>query len=276
MNINKDAIYLNEANHLKGNEIFCGISPINEHYPLHFHEFYEIELAFEGEGFDILNGTKHDINTDVVYLLHPTDYHEITATKPLKLYNIAFTNTVVDNQIIRDFLEYDDGLVVKLTPHKLYEVRMTIKLMIDLYEGNRSNKNQILVHLLNALLLLIVGSKSKNCITNDDSHTDVLKYINLNFAKNPSLQQLSEYCGYQRNYFCEFFKKNTGFTYKEYLTSVKINYSKKLLKITSKSINTIAFECGFNSASNFIREFKNKTNITPKQYRKLYLASTAK
>lgn len=52
--------------------------------------------------------------------------------------------------------------------------------------------------------------------------------------------------------------------------------SKKLLKITSKLINTIAIECGFNSASNFIREFKNKTNITPKQYRKLYLATKVK
>jgi len=30
MNINKDAIYLNEANYLKGNEIFCGVSPVEK------------------------------------------------------------------------------------------------------------------------------------------------------------------------------------------------------------------------------------------------------
>ena len=273
--MNKDAIFLNEDN-LDGNEVFCGVSPVDTHYPLHFHEFYEIELAIEGEGYDVLNGTKHEIQPDVIFLLHPTDYHELFATKPLKLINIAFTNTAVDNQIIRDFLEYDDGLVIKLTEHKLYEIKETAKLMVDIFNGKRSNKNQILIHLLNALLLLIIGSNHRNCITNDDSHIDVLKFININFAKNPSLQQLSEYCGYQRNYFCEFFKKNTGFTYKEYLTSVKIKHSKKLLKITDQSINSVALECGFNSASNFIREFNRKTGITPKQYRKLYLATTNK
>ena len=59
-------------------------------------------------------------------------------------------------------------------------------------------------------------------------------------------------------------------TYVEYITHYKINYSKKLLKIQNKSIKEISFECGFDSSSNFIREFKKRNKMTPKEYRKLH------
>ena len=38
----------------------------------------------------------------------------------------------------------------------------------------------------------------------------------------------------------------------------------------NKSIKEISFECGFDSASNFIREFKKRNKMTPKEYRKLH------
>ena len=113
-------------------------------------------------------------------------------------------------------------------------------------------------------IVMVVGSLG-------GENVDVLKYIQNNFQKNPSLEELSQFCGYQKNYFCEYFKKNFNTTYKEYLSSVKINHSKKLLKLTNKSIKEIATECGFNSANNFIRKFKETSIITPKEYRQLYL-----
>lgn len=268
---NKDALYLNN-NFLHGNEIFFGLSKINEHYPLHFHEFYEIEIPIEGEGYEIINGVKENIAFNKVFLFHPTDYHEIYATKPLILVNIAFTNTIIDEEIISNFLNYDTCIIIELTEHKTKQINATIQVIKEIYNSNRTNKDLILMHLVNALLLIIIGGntvENKQC--SKTPSTNILKYIHENFSKNPSLQELSDYCGYQKNYFCEYFKRLTGVTYKEYLSEVKINYSKKLLKISSKSIKEIAEECGFNSANNYIRKFKETTKITPKQYRKLYL-----
>lgn len=268
----KEAVFLNNT-YLYGNEIFFNLSEIKEEYPLHFHEFYELELLIEGEGYEIINGIKYDIKPNTLFLFHPTDYHQIIATKPLKIFNVAFTDSIIDEKNIINFLDYDNGIVINLSENKLKQVRSTIEIIRDIFYGNRSNKELILTHLVNALLLIIIGSHElkNNTITTKKQNVDVLKYIQNNFQKNPSLEELSQFCGYQKNYFCEYFKKNFNTTYKEYLSSVKINHSKKLLKLTNKSIKEIATECGFNSANNFIRKFKETSIITPKEYRQLYL-----
>lgn len=271
----KNIAYLNDS-YLFGNDIYCNLSIVNDVYPLHFHEFFEIELVIEGEGYETINGVQEPVKTGTLFLFHPTDYHSIKATKPLKLYNIAFTNSIVNEEVIRDFLEYEQNIKLELSPNKLNQIYLTVELMNEIFLSNRTNKASILVHLLNALILLIVGSSKRELISKGSTKVDILKYIHMNYAKNPTLDEISDYCGYQKNYFCDYFKKNTGCTYKDYLNSIRINQAKKLLKISKKTINEIAYETGFNSANNFIREFKLKTNTTPNQYRRLYLDTTSK
>lgn len=265
----KDVILLDNS-YLAGKEVYFVRSKIEKYYPLHFHEFYEIELPFEGEGYEMINNHRHDIKKNQIFIFHPTDYHEIFATKPTTLYNIAFTNNAIDEQLITIFLEYQSELVINLSDEKLKHVTNLIETIETTFFSKQENKDLILAHLLNALLLTIIVPKN-NINFNHSVTIDILKYIHKNFAKNPSLQDLSDFCGYQKNYLCDYFKKNIGSTYNDYLSNVKIEYSKKLLKISSKSIKQIAFESGFNSANNYIRKFKAKTQQTPMQYRKLYL-----
>lgn len=57
------------------------------------------------------------------------------------------------------------------------------------------------------------------------------------------------------------FRKYTGKTYSEYLTELKLDYSKKLLLTTDLSITDICFSSGFSSVSNFLKAFKQKTDF---------------
>jgi AraC-like DNA-binding protein len=68
--------------------------------------------------------------------------------------------------------------------------------------------------------------------------------------------------------FCKFFKKATGKTYSDYLNEMRINEACRLLVQTEKSVNQIAFDCGFETLSYFNRVFLNKKGITPSGYRK--------
>lgn len=259
--------------YLHGNNIYFVLSEIDKHYPLHFHEFYEIELPVDGNGYEIINGNHYDIAKNTIFLLHPTDYHSIEATTPLKIFNIAFTSSLIDEENITYFLDYQNEIVIELTENKLKQVRSIIEVIQSIFNGHRTNKELILTHLLNALLLVIIGSNQLKGNIKTSKNSDILKYIHQNFAKNPTLDELSKHCGYQKNYFCEYFKRKTGLTYKEYLSNVKINYSKKLLKLSNKTIKEIALECGFNSANNYIRKFKAHTSLTPKEFRQLYIKS---
>ena len=270
----KDVI-LRDENALNGDDFYFGISKVEKHYPLHFHDFYEIELVIQGSGTQIINGNKYDINSNTLFLYHINDYHEIFADEPLVMYNIAFNRVCIDESTIADIFDYENEIVISLSPNRLTQITNMMLMIKDIYESNRTNKRLILSHLLNAMLLIAIGSEQKKQLhdAQDVSFNSVLRYIHENFAKSPTLDEISAFSGYQKNYFCGLFKKKTAMTYVEYLTAYKINYSKKLLKVTDKNIKEITQECGFSSANNFIREVKKKNNITPKQYRKQYKAS---
>ena len=67
--------------------------------------------------------------------------------------------------------------------------------------------------------------------------------------------------------FCRYFKKVTGKTFVTYLTNFRVVYACKLLNDDHSTIAEVAFECGFNSLSQFNRSFKKITGRTPTEYR---------
>jgi len=269
MKIKEKPILLDNS-YLNGSEIYFVRSKIDAFYPLHFHEFYEIELPISGEGYELINSNKYEIKTNQLFIFHQTDYHEIYATKPITMYNIAFSPQSLEERIMTIFLEHNGEIVITLSEEKLAYITDIIKLIEKTFYSSSVNKDIILSNLLNAFLLSSMEENNKINFSNSIT-LDILKYIHNNFSKNPSLQDLSDFCGYQKNYLCDYFKKNIGETYNDYLTKVKIEHSKKLLKTTNKFIKEIAIESGFNSVNNYIRNFKAVTKQTPFQYRKLYL-----
>ena len=70
------------------------------------------------------------------------------------------------------------------------------------------------------------------------------------------------------SYFSSLFKKETGVNFSTYLSQVRIEESKKLLKNTNYTIMQIAMEVGFEDQSYFTKVFKNNTGLTPKEFRR--------
>ena len=59
-------------------------------FPLHRHEFFEIELITSGTGNMLLNGKHKELKTGVLYLLRPSDFHEYFPSSPLEITTITF------------------------------------------------------------------------------------------------------------------------------------------------------------------------------------------
>ena len=68
---------------------------------------------------------------------------------------------------------------------------------------------------------------------------------------------------------CRFFKKMMGMTISDYLLEYRIAKSVELLESGHNSISDIAHAVGFHSASNFTALFKQKTGVTPREYRNM-------
>ena len=61
-------------------------------------------------------------------------------------------------------------------------------------------------------------------------------------------------------------KSETGLTYTQYVTELRINKAKELLKTTKMSLNEVSEAVGFNDYFYFIKKFKREVGITPGKY----------
>ena len=99
-----------------------------------------------------------------------------------------------------------------------------------------------------------------------------LKIINEEFSKGLGLEDLANKLHLSKNYLCSLFKEETGFTFCQYLNTLKTNKAKKLLLEDKKTLEYISYECGFSSQPHFTMTFKKYTGKTPKEYKMSLLA----
>lgn len=98
---------------------------------------------------------------------------------------------------------------------------------------------------------------------------EIKKAIHDGFAGVMDNRKLAEDLKMSSNYIGQVFKKETGKTIKEYLTAVRIEAAKKLLKNSRLMIYEIAFQTGFKDEHYFSSVFKGETGMSPSEYRDL-------
>lgn len=97
-----------------------------------------------------------------------------------------------------------------------------------------------------------------------------LGYINEHFSDNLSLETVSGVVDLNPVYFSSIFKKETGKNFVEYLTGVRLEQAKSLLRESDFNISEIAWKVGYQDEKYFMRVFKKEVGITCAKYRKLY------
>ncbi len=100
--------------------------------------------------------------------------------------------------------------------------------------------------------------------------TPAVDYIQKHFARQISLDDLAGQCCMSTSHLIRSFQRYLNCTPHEYLLSFRLQQSKKLLVSTNMSIEQIAGECGFNSASHFARAFKKNNGASPSAFRQVH------
>lgn len=95
-----------------------------------------------------------------------------------------------------------------------------------------------------------------------------LRLIEREYASTITLPQLAKECGMSPKYFCRFFKEMTKKTPIDYLNHYRVKIACEMLRQKQESITEIAFSCGFNDLSYFIKTFKKYRGVSPKAYQK--------
>lgn len=96
----------------------------------------------------------------------------------------------------------------------------------------------------------------------------VYKFIENNFQRNITIEEMGTLTHLSKAAFCRYFKKMTRLTFTEFLNQYRIEQAKRLLK-EDKNVTETCFECGFESLSYFNRIFKKVVGQNPIQFKKI-------
>lgn len=108
---------------------------------------------------------------------------------------------------------------------------------------------------------------SQNANRTEDIMRRVKEYLYINCGEDLTLEQVAEIFHFNATYLSSIFKQYTQTGFKEYVTSVRIERSKYLLKETDLKVYEIAKQCGYPDAAYFVRLFKKEVGISPNRFR---------
>ena len=140
---------------------------------------------------------------------------------------------------------------------------MTVFLPISLYSINtiqNASLLELIYHISNA-------STQTEHTRSSDIITETLAYININYNKQLTLDELAKKSGYSKSRFSHLFFETVGTSPIKYQNDIRLKTSCELLHSTNLTITEIAQSCGFNDSLYFTRIFKKKYKTSPTQYR---------
>lgn len=256
----------------------------------HYHPELELHYIIKGQGVRFIGDNVDNFDDGELLLIGADLPHMWRCNDKYFKQNPELEAEAVVVQFLpdfmgRDFLEKSESEPVS----RLYNIAKsgleihgkTKELIIPMmYE---SVKEDGLSRMLRIFTMLEILSKSKDLTPissainyrGDEEEKDrinkICTYALNNYKHKISLEDIAQVANLSSTSFCRYFKLQTKKTFRNFLNEIRISHAKRLL-IEDRDLTTesICFECGFNNRSNFFRQFKSITGITPIEYRQQY------
>lgn len=162
-------------------------------------------------------------------------------------------------QKMREFAEFSN----------MSESEKTFDYIVAVTDRAKSVKN--LMYILSTEIVRIAEELLRDKSNQESKPVRSIKqYISENFSRNITLEEVAARVSFSPVYFSTLFKQQVGQSFTEYLTEVRINESKELLRNTNLNIAMIAGLVGYTDDKYFSKLFKKITGIKPNEFRKLY------
>lgn len=248
-------------------------SPDLPHY--HRHETNGIEYIAAGECINYINGEKYLFEAGCACFMSTLDIHRFKQTtgKDASAYYLYFSDSIMIRELL-SCVSYDNlPLVTRVSGTVKQKIEEYFQELLIIYHSPYSLKNKVIAKLrINEIIMLLLTDSElpvKPPVTSKKRITEILTYVRDNLSEPITVESVAREFHLNHDYFSRIFIKETGKTFIEYLTVLRIEMAKKILKTNDCSIQIVAQMCGFSSESYFIQVFKKITGFTPARYRKL-------
>jgi len=253
---------LGEEEYIKNGYASMRKRALSEIIEIHRHDFFELEYYASGSGYQIIDGAVVPITPGTLFLFTPTNIHSIKPDNCF-VYNVRFNIMSLAASIITQLMTSPDTHIYNFPEEERPYIEFLLE---DLYK-NIDNVDLSCSFLNCIIAKLPKAPYSKSSVPADTDITRALLYILTNFKSNVNLDDVAAYIHKSPTYFSHYFKDHMSTSFKEYLDSLRFSYAKKLLIYSDESIQNVCTESGFNNLPNFLRRFKKRFGVSPKQYR---------
>ena len=247
---------------------------IMQKFPNHFHDYYVIGFIESGERCLSCKNRKYTVEPGDLLLFNPRDNHTCEQidgrtldyrcinVHPETMSKAAFEITG------KDYLPYFSPAVIF---HSELASLLRELHMIIMEEEKDFRKEEIFFFLLEQLIEEFSEEGIEQSGPEENRETKIIcNYLEKNYMKNITLDELSGLTGLSKYYLLRSFTKQKGISPYRYLETIRIDRAKKLLEQGVLPIEA-ALQTGFTDQSHFSNFFKKFIGLTTKQYMNIFI-----
>lgn len=248
-----------------GHRFFC---------PVHIHLEYELVFLCRGDINSIIGDSQNRLSQHQLLLIGPNLPHSFSNLDDGNDFTSRYIH-VKEPVLETLFMQFQElyrleGIIDWFKRGALFSLQTK---QVELYEQIYQQKDE--QRLLAFLRFLVSLARQtpirylRHAYHQDNSQRvqNIICAINDNHHAPLTLTQMATQMNMSVSTFTRHFRKLFGVSYVEYLIGQKVDRACHLLSRSSSAITHIAWEAGFTSLSQFNKQFKQHTGVSPKLYR---------
>lgn len=188
----------------------------------------------------------------------------------IKLKNqVLSQSSITGHELLQTAREVGDFYLFSM---KNYRIRIEEDFQERLLSGmeNCASAAELFDYLIRALTISYEKAARQKRQDENRPIRIVKQFITSHYGESLTLEQASDAAGLSPAYLGTLFKKETGMTFLEYLSGVRMEAAKQLLKETNRTVADICMAVGYNDVRYFTKSFTKYSGLKPNEYRKLY------
>lgn len=267
-------------NTLLGIEIDFATTP-GGHHPMHWHEELEILYPLNGDASIKLEGKRYSLPTKKLTVIESRRVHSTHTKNKTNMYLCIHVSRKQLVGLLPNIGLYEIQCIPEEIPDELFPQYLDIcNLLADLTRLYITGDNstflleangivlQVLARLFRYFSVSITPQIAPGSAASVERIYDIITYVEEHFREPVTLQDISDYVGLGKEYFCRYFRKHMGTSFLNYLGEIRMAHAYQDLLSTDLPISRIMEENGFTNQKLFNSSFKELYGCTPSAVRR--------